>query len=96
MAEYEQSSDAAMGEGADAPEEQSDVEPVVAVSARSRRVSSTLGVALLSAVMLLIGVYLVLKTSHSNNGSPVGWLAIVVGLLALLVTFGLVIGFYDE
>jgi hypothetical protein len=50
---------------------------------------------LLGALFLLLGLALVLKHENSNDGSPFGWLFIVLGICGLLATLGFESGLYE-
>ena len=45
---------------------------------------------------LLAGLLLVAKNAHSNDGSPVGWLLVALGIFAVLGTVGILSGAFRE
>jgi hypothetical protein len=50
---------------------------------------------LLGALFLLGGAALVEEHANSNDGSPFGWLFIVIGICGFLATVGFLSGLYD-
>lgn len=54
-----------------------------------------LGSLLAGLLFMLAGVALVAKHASSNDGSPFGWLFIVIGICGLLAAFGFVTGLYE-
>jgi hypothetical protein len=43
----------------------------------------------------LLGAALVARQANSNDGSPFGWLFIVIGICGVLAAIGFVSGIYD-
>jgi hypothetical protein len=54
-----------------------------------------LGSLAIGILSFLLGAALVAKHANSNDGSPFGWLFIVIGICGLLAAFGFVTGLYD-
>jgi hypothetical protein len=48
------------------------------------------------ALALLSGLLLVLKSSNSNDGSPVGWFLIACGVIGVATALAILAGAYSE
>ncbi|MGH2409607.1 MAG: hypothetical protein ACRDFX_13420 [Chloroflexota bacterium] len=52
--------------------------------------------ALAGVIFFLLGGLLIARTAHSNDGSPIGWFFLALGVLGVLSVLAILAGAYDR